>query len=106
MSGRWRANAGNQSRSTALRNPSPAVPADSGVLTMFGALQIEQPMRIVRMLKARTDEHFRTFAEDVDRAVAVVNVEIEDRDALDAGLLPTRACAPSATLLKKQNPIA
>ena len=43
-------------------------------------------MRIVRVLEARAHEHFRTFAEDVDRAVAVVHVEIEDRDALDAGL--------------------
>ena len=62
-------------------------------------------MRVVRMLEARAHEHFGTFAKNVDRAVAVMDVEVEDRDPVDAG--PDSATtAPSATLLKKQKPIA
>ncbi len=62
-------------------------------------------MRVVRVLEARTHEHFGPIAKDIDSAVAVVHVEIEYRDPVDAGSRE-RDGAPSATLLKKQKPIA
>src|SRR4029077_8387281 len=51
------------------------------------AFQIEQPMWIVWMLETRTNEHFWRFFEYVDRAVAVMNVEIEDCHTFDTWLL-------------------
>ena len=39
-------------------------------------------------------------------AVAVVHVEIDDRDALPGRAQPSRCAAPIATLLNMQNPIA
>ena len=57
------------------------------------------------MLENAHHEHPRIILEDILGSVSMVDVEINDRDALEP--CTSRAClAAIATLLKKQNPIA
>ena len=61
--------------------------------------------RVERPLVQRDKEDGVVVPEDVLRAVAVVHVEVDDRDALGAGA-PARQRAATATLLNRQKPIA
>ena len=61
--------------------------------------------RVVRKLVRRDVQHVGIALEDVLRAVAVVHVVVDDRDALRRRA--SRACAAAtATLLNRQKPIA
>ena len=79
-----------------------------------GALQILPTPRSVaragagieRHLVGRGVEDLRVVLEDVLRAVAVMHVEIDDRDALQRRAPRAHARAPIATLLNRQKPIA
>ena len=55
--------------------------------------QVVKAVRIVRMLEARADENFASIAKDIDGAIAVVDVEVENRHALDIGTTQCRVGA-------------
>ena len=52
-----------------------------------GSLHVLQPIRIERELEAGTDQDIRVVHEGGHGAVAVMDVEVEDGDAVDAGII-------------------
>ena len=61
---------------------------------------------VVRKLVRREVEDARVVVEDILRPIAVVDIEVDDRDALDPRLLKRPCATATATLLNRQKPIA
>ena len=66
------------------RKPCEPVPAGSGTLTMLRAGDLGAAVGIERVLERAHHQHALVVLEDVLGAVAVVHVEVDDRDALEA----------------------
>ena len=89
-SGRKSRSRGRMTLSNASRNSAPPSPARSGALTMVSCSPrslARAGAGIKRHLMGRAIHHGLVRPEDVLRAVAVMDVEIDDRDAVDAVLL-------------------
>ena len=50
------------------------------------AIEIEVPVGLERVLETRTDQDFRLRLEQIDGAISMMDVEVEDRHALDLGI--------------------
>ena len=58
-----------------------------GCVDDVGLVEIVQAIRIVGVLKTRAHHNFRVVLADVDTAIAVVNIEINNGYPLDSRLL-------------------
>ena len=76
--------AGSQWRSTASRKPWLPVPAGERDVDHVRRRVVGAAVRIERVLEGAHHQHALVVGEDVLGAVAVVHVEVDDRDALEA----------------------